>query len=384
MPRDASAGTLWYAEPSLAKELSWFGFNLASIANTHASDFGPAGLRSTVETLETSGITVSGGGRDLDEARECKYIDTVRGRVGLISACYDTWHTPWERASNGGSGFPSRPGMNLLRVATEHTIQKSSLQALTQIKQEVGLAPRSGRKVTDKSEDSLSFLGHSFKAGENTGTRMSLVPEDLEALRHSIRDARKLAGWVLVSLHSHTSNPMALEYPSDLIRDLAHLSIDSGADAFLGHGPHILRGIEVYKERPIFYSLGNFIAHNNFVRKVTRDQYDFLNLGHDALPSDFYEARKGDIPPAEPPYSDWWYESIVGVLELTEGGLSSLEAYPISLRNPDLKAAGSEAGNPRVPDVVTSEAIASRLAGLSADLGTKMKYSSEKRLLALS
>ncbi|HYB03826.1 MAG TPA: CapA family protein, partial [Nitrososphaerales archaeon] len=300
-----------------------------------------------------------------------------------ISACYDTWHTPWERASNGGSGFPSRPGMNLLRVTTNHTIQKSSLQALTQIKQEAELIPRNSRKATDKNEDSLSFLGHSFKAGEKTGTRMSLVPEDLEAMKHSIRDARKLADWVLVSLHSHTSNPVALEYPSDLIRDLAHLSIDNGADAFLGHGPHILRGIEVYKERPIFYSLGNFIAHNNFVRKVSRDQYDFMNLGHDALPSDFYEARKGDIPPAAPPYSDWWYESIVGVFELTEGGLSNLEAYPISLRNPDLEAEASEAGNPRVAAAKISGAVATRLAGLSGDFGTKLEYSTEKRLLAL-
>ncbi len=338
---------------------------------------------STIETLEDCGITVSGGGRDLDEARESKYVDTVNGRVGLISACYDTWHTAWERATNGGSGFPSRPGMNLLRVTTDHTIQKSSLQALAQIKQEAGLDPRSGRKARDKSEESLSFLGHSFKAGEKTGTQMSIVPEDLEALKHSIQDARKLADWVLVSFHSHTSNPVALEYPSDLIRDLAHLSIDSGSDAFLGHGPHILRGIEVYKERPIFYSLGNFIAHNNYVRKVTRDQYDFLNLGQDALPSDFYEARKGDIPPSEPPYSDGWYESIVAMLELTEGGLTTLEAYPISLRNPDLKAEDSEAGNPRVPDVITSEAIVTRLTGLSADFGTKMEYDRERRALAL-
>ena len=44
--------------------------------------------------------------------------------------------------------------------------------------------------------------------------------------------------------------------------EAAHWAIDQGADLFAGHGPHFLRGIEIYKNRPIFYSLGNFIFQN--------------------------------------------------------------------------------------------------------------------------
>jgi len=383
MPRGASAATLWYAEPSLAKELAWFGFNLVSIANTHASDFGPAGLMSTIQVLDDCGMIVSGAGRDLDEARESKYLDTVNGRVALISACYDSWHTSWERASNAGSGFPARPGMNLLRVKTEHTIHKEDLHSLSEIKREAGLDPRSGRRAQEKDESSLSFLGHSFKEGEKTGTWMTIVQEDLDDFKNSVRDAKELADWVLVSFHSHTSGPAGSEYPSDLVRDLAHTSIDSGADAFLGHGPHILRGIEVYKQRPIFYSLGNFIAHNNSVKKVTRDQFDFMKLGYNAKPSDFYNARKGEIPPSEPPYSHWWYESIVGTFELAKDGLNGLEAYPILLGNPDQGLEKADAGNPRTPDEGSSEAIAASLAKLSSDFGTQMKYDRERKALTL-
>ena len=46
--------------------------------------------------------------------------------------------------------------------------------------------------------------------------------------------------------------------PPDFLIELAHKSIDSGADAFVGHGPHLLRGIEIYKGKPIFYDLGEF------------------------------------------------------------------------------------------------------------------------------
>ena len=49
------------------------------------------------------------------------------------------------------------------------------------------------------------------------------------------------------------------EYPNQKQIDLAHLIIESGADAIIGHHPHISQGIEIYKDKPIFYSVGNFI-----------------------------------------------------------------------------------------------------------------------------
>jgi len=379
MPRAASVATLWYAEPALVNELHWFGFNMTSLANTHATDFGPQGVLSTLRALDDSGIVCAGAGRDLDEAREAKYLETSNGRVALISACWDSWHSIWERASNGRSGFPPRPGMNLLRVKSHHVIRNERMQGLSDIIREAGLNPPSGHKSSPKNGE-IEFLGHSFKSGEKTGTFHTVHPGDRADLTRSVEDARRLADWVLVSFHSHTSSPSGLEYPSDLIRDVARTCIDSGADAFIGHGPHILRGIEIYRKKPIFYSLGNFIAHNNSVKKVTNDQYDFYSLGPGAKPSDFYKAREGVIPPSESPYSEWWYQSVVSVFELDEEGISGMRLFPITLKNEDRLP--SETGNPVLADQQTGRKVVDTLTKLSREFGTNIEYSEGCGLLS--
>lgn len=48
------------------------------------------------------------------------------------------------------------------------------------------------------------------------------------------------------------------------VEALAHAAIDAGADLVLGHGPHVLRAMEVYQERLIVYSLGNFMGYKQF------------------------------------------------------------------------------------------------------------------------
>lgn len=67
--------------------------------------------------------------------------------------------------------------------------------------------------------------------------------------------------------------------------------IDASADVVVGHGPHVLRGIEVYKGRPIFYSLANFIFENDLVELQPADSYELLGLDGDSLPSDYFSRR---------------------------------------------------------------------------------------------
>ena len=75
-----------------------------------------------------------------------------------------------------------------------------------------------------------------------------LVKEDIAA-------ARTQAAIVLVTVHWGEEGTTRLrEYQPRLAR----LMIDNGADAVIGHHPHILQGIEHYKRGIIFYSLGNF------------------------------------------------------------------------------------------------------------------------------
>lgn len=81
---------------------------------------------------------------------------------------------------------------------------------------------------------------------------------DLEALEATVRAARvKLhADAVVVSYHGGVEY---LERPAKQTRAFAHVAIDAGADAFIGHHPHVIQGVELRRGRPIFYSLGNFV-----------------------------------------------------------------------------------------------------------------------------
>jgi len=81
-------------------------------------------------------------------------------------------------------------------------------------------------------------------------------PGDLAALVAAIEEVRDQADIVLISLHwgIHMVRGMLADYQ----RQVAHAAIDAGADAILGHHPHLMKGIEFHRGKPIFYSLGNF------------------------------------------------------------------------------------------------------------------------------
>jgi len=64
--------------------------------------------------------------------------------------------------------------------------------------------------------------------------------------------------------------------PADFLPTFAHAVIDAGADIVVGHGPHLLHGLEFYKGKPIFYSLGNFIFEHETLERMAADDYDTL------------------------------------------------------------------------------------------------------------
>jgi poly-gamma-glutamate capsule biosynthesis protein CapA/YwtB (metallophosphatase superfamily) len=96
------------------------------------------------------------------------------------------------------------------------------------------------------------------KAGTNP-YRNNRVADDIRALRGQV-------DWIIVNYHWGVE---LADYPGDWQIDLARFTIDQGADLVVGHHPHVLQGAEVYKGRPIVYSLGNFIFGGN-----ARSDYD--------------------------------------------------------------------------------------------------------------
>ena len=68
------------------------------------------------------------------------------------------------------------------------------------------------------------------------------------------------------ALHQHVTRETEFYYGEDRgnVYSFSHALIDAGADVLIGHGPHVVRGIEVYKNRIILYSLGNFLTFGRF------------------------------------------------------------------------------------------------------------------------
>jgi poly-gamma-glutamate capsule biosynthesis protein CapA/YwtB (metallophosphatase superfamily) len=104
----------------------------------------------------------------------------------------------------------------------------------------------------------VAFLAYSLTFPEDfyaTAARAGTAPGLDRYYRQDIAEARKVADYVLVSFHWGTETTAK---PKHYQVTAAHRAIDAGADVVIGHHPHVLQGIERYKNGVIFYSLGNF------------------------------------------------------------------------------------------------------------------------------
>ncbi len=366
-PSAQSGGTWMAAEPYLFKELQWIGFNLFAAANNHSLDYGIEGLRSTRRTLQEAGAAYAGTGENLGEARAPGYLETARGRVALVS-CASTFSA----ASPAGPQRPDvrgRPGLNPLRFRTRYRVDRAALEAVRKMRDDLRL--RGGVPLGPADRDSperVSFLGNVFELGEPPAVTTEPDPRDLKGITDAIREARRMADYVVVSIHAHEAAPGAREVPAQFLVTFAHAAVDAGADVFVGHGPHVLRGIEIYKGKVILYSLANFIFENDTVKRLPGDIYEQYGLGYDALPADVYEARSDNDRrgfAADPLY----WESLVARVAFREGRPAEVRLTPITLGYGRKRW---QRGRPERADREASGKILDRLQKLSEPFGTKI------------
>jgi poly-gamma-glutamate synthesis protein (capsule biosynthesis protein) len=183
-----------------------------------------------------------------------------------------------------------------------------------------------------------------------------------------IGEARGLADLVLVSLHAH-EQAGSKDVPAEFIPAFARDMIDAGADLVVGHGPHLLRGMELYKGKPIFYSLGNFLGQNELVSRIPADGYERFRAEPDLKPGQVYQKRTQNDQAGFPADLRYW-ESVVPVLAYDEGKLSALSLTPISL---GWKEARHRRGRPRLAEGEQARAILARFAELSRPYGTEFR-----------
>ncbi|MBE6606743.1 MAG: hypothetical protein E7635_06875 [Ruminococcaceae bacterium] len=193
---------------------------------------------------------------------------------------------------------------------------------------------------------------------------------DMKRIEKAIYDAQMQADYILISIHSHELSGDKKENPSQFLQEFAHRCIDAGAHAVIGHGPHLLRPIEIYKNRPIFYSLGDFVIHNECIPYAPAEMYNNQNLTSDATMRELFCDRSANYTRGLM-RDHRMLESVIPYFEMENGGLTYLELTPIELNFEKEKV--WQRGNPRFS---SKHGIIERLAEMSKEYGTKINLNS--------
>jgi poly-gamma-glutamate synthesis protein (capsule biosynthesis protein) len=370
-PALESGGSHFGAPAWVLDELAAGGFDLFAAATNHALDYSISGLVHTIEALEARGLSFAGIGRNLEDARRPCYHTSPAGTVAMISCC-----STFAKGNEAGAqrpDLPGRPGLNPLHVDTVHEVTEQQLAMLREVAQQLGLEDERQQKIKSGfafplADPALFPLGDfKFKSANQAQVRTSPNAKDVAAMVRWIEEARGLADLVLVSLHAHEQlGPK--EVPAEFIGTFAHAMIDAGADLVVGHGPHLLRGLELYKGKPIFYSLGNFLGQNELVPKIPADGYERFRADPELKPGQVYQKRVQGDKAGFPADRRYW-ESIVPTLRYEGGSLRSIELTPISL---GWKDARHRRGRPRLAEAAEGRAILDRFAALSQPFGTEL------------
>lgn len=361
----------------VADELKWAGFDIVSHASNHSLDYSYGGIMETLKTMAAAGIPCAGTGMDLGAAREAVYLDTTRGRVALISMCSS--FIGWARAGEARRDMKGRPGLNPLRF--HYVVDGESIKLLRQIAVKMGWFVEHIGNMWLFSPAASRMAYYKFIESDQSGWTTAVDESDAVGNLRSIKDARRQADWVLVHLHTHEFDPdKGLAVPAKFCTAFARDCIDAGADMFIGQGSHAyLRGIEVYRDRPIFYDPGDFMAMIGTVSKLSSDSY--LRPGYgpeiyswEATPADCVAAREGLPMLLNPPggiRSAKVLGAVVAVAAFNaDRKLAGIKLYPFTLTGKPYP----KAGIPLLESGEMARKIIEYLGELSAAFDTKVEF----------
>jgi len=199
------------SNPANLGALKRAGFHIATLAGNHIADAGPQGVEDTVAELRCLGIFTTGAGRNLAEARRPAVIERGGLRFGILSYNCVGPRESWAGDAHAGCAF--------VQVLTHYELDHAS--------------PGGPPSVYTFAE-----------------------PRSLDAMIADIATLRPTVDVLAVALHKGVGHTPATVGMYE--RQIARSAIDAGADVVVGHHAHILQGMEIYHNRPIFHGLGNF------------------------------------------------------------------------------------------------------------------------------
>jgi poly-gamma-glutamate synthesis protein (capsule biosynthesis protein) len=201
------------APPENLAALADLGFDVATTASNHSFDQGPPGVEDTLTELRRLGIAATGTGTTLENARRPAIVEREGLRLGFLSYNAVGPRESWATVVKAGAAY--------VRISQYYEVEMAS----------PGAHPT---EFTAPDYDSL------------------------EAMQDDIRRLKDDVDVVCVSLHKGIAFVRARLAQYE--RPLARAAIDAGADVVVGHHAHILRGVEVYRGRPIFHGINHFVT----------------------------------------------------------------------------------------------------------------------------
>ena len=330
----AQSGGSWFcAPPAVLEDMKRFGFNILTTANNHAMDYSYVGLEKTMDYLRASGIPFAGTGMNLAEAAAPAYLDTESGRFALIAAC-TTFH-PEDSAGEQTRTMPGRPGLHTVRHHVTYQLPEDSLRQLRTIAAQTAINGeddilRNEGYLPPLPAGSVRFGPLDFQLGDVPARTTRVEEADMRRVEQSIREARFMADYVVVSIHSHELRLTDKAEPAEFLEEFAHRCIDAGAHAVIGTGPHLLRPVEVYKGCPIFYCLGDFVIQLETIQRAPAEMFEKQKLsGNDTLDRLFLARSGGGKRGLY--YSKAMFEAVVPCWEAEDGVLTKLTLMPVEL-----------------------------------------------------
>ena len=285
------------ADPDVATAIKNCGFNILSFAGNHCMDWGQEAFIDTLEALNDEEINICGAGIDIKTARQPALLKRKGVRVAVLAFSSILPFGYWAEAN--------RPGCSPMR---SHTVYEQ----------------------VEHDQPGTPARIHTF-----------LNREDRDALILDIQRVRDKADIVLVSMHwgIHFIPVVIAGYQ----KELAHRMIEAGADIIVGHHPHILKGVEFYAGKPVFYSLGNFAIEqpSAFMENLENDR-GFKEIR--GLTPNLDAKRRYMMPPDT-------RMSLIVKCSLSGPGLSEVRAIPCYI-NDDSEPEILTDGDPRFGKVL--------------------------------
>ena len=326
-----SGGTYIRTNPEMYYDMLRYGFNMVSANNNHAFDFSFEGFARTLETLNESGIVHAGIGNNLHQAAAPAYLETPNGRVALISV--NTSFNAAMMAGEQSRRVAGRPGINGIRWTQKVIVPKEDFEAIKRVGDKCGI--NCSKNIT-RGEGYYPYLPEGvceigeqqFVLGDDYGLVYELNKSDIARLQASIREAEMSADYVMVSVHHHQIQGMDKTTVPDFHAKLFRNIIDWGADAVVAHGPHLLRAIEVYNDKPIFYSLGDFLIQLYDVAFAPEDFYVKYGMNSDDSVIELLKKRSRDFTTGLMAQKEM-REAVIPLWETEGKKLKSLKLMPV-------------------------------------------------------